>query len=97
MPSDRATVRRRDAVEVGRREPWAVIGGDSSVHDAVRQAHEVAREPMAAEVGAFPDPLGVLGGQRGDEGASAQGAAGVALAIRADQEDRVAKRRTELG
>ncbi len=85
------------AREIGVREPRAVGRRDAAIDDAVGQADEIAGEPMPAEVGALPGPLGMVGGQGGHEHATAERAAGVALAVRADEEDRVGHRRPELG
>jgi hypothetical protein len=67
----------------------------AAVVDAVRQGDEVAREPVAADVGRLPHPL-VLDEltHRVVERTAVDGTAAVVLAVRADQEERMLDRRS---
>ena len=56
----------------------------------MRKADEVAGEAIAADVRGLPDPVGLeLVGERVVERAAVARAAGVVLAVRADQQERV--------
>ena len=66
---------------------------DAPVVEALRQADEVAGEAIAADVGHLPGPVGVeLVPERLVERAAVARAAGVVLAVRADEEERVSTR-----
>jgi hypothetical protein len=59
----------------------------------VRKAHEIAGEAVAPDVGALPDRLLLeLLRERLEQRASVPGAAGVVLAVRADEEERLPDR-----
>jgi hypothetical protein len=68
-----------------------VAGLDAAVVDAVRERDEVAREPVAADVRGLPHPLRLDElAHRVVERPPAARAAAVVLAVRADEEERMA-------
>src|SRR2546428_7360922 len=70
-----------------------VLAADAPEPQALGQADEIAREPVAADVRALPEParLGLVA-QRREQGAAVARAAPVVLAVRADEEERVVDR-----
>jgi hypothetical protein len=89
-----AVVRQRDAAgEVLVEDPDRLFALDAPVVVAVRKADEVAGEAVAADVRALPDRLLFeLLRERLEQRAPVPGAAGVVLAVRADQEERLRDR-----
>src|SRR5690606_26713097 len=88
---------RRAAAHRGRIEAPGPVGGERCGRPlrvepaqcvAVREQHDGGRDAAPADVAALPDRLGVGRGQRGDDGAAAHRAAGVVLAVGADQHQR---------
>ena len=80
--------------EVG--EAQAVGGRHATVHDPCGRHTRLAAKAMAAQVRALPGALAVVVGERAHQRAAAECAAGVALAVRADQQDRIGQRRAEF-
>ena len=70
-----------------------LAGPDAAEVEALRQEDDVAGEAVAADVGGLPDPVLVgLLGERLVERAAVARAAAVVLAVRADEQQRVAER-----
>lgn len=71
-------------------DAWGLVPGDASEVEALGETDEVAREPVAAEMARLPDPALVqFVAQRLVQRPSVARAAGVVLAVGADDQERM--------
>ena len=78
--------------QVGGRDGGRVLRRDPSVVQAVRQAQQVSREAITAEVRTLPSLLSKRGRKNSGERTTAFGATRIVAAVRADQEQSIVAR-----